>query len=149
MQTTTRPRQVGGSTRRAVLFALPTMALAAGCGRIDKAPPAPTVTLSVVDADWTGWSSDQPEADHGTEQVTEGSEFTRDSMVGELTFTVEAVDEDELTLRTSAPMSPRSEDGGIDLTTDQRTFSVAAGKTLEITTPTMDGGTTFEITYEE
>lgn len=115
---------------------------------MDLGTPSPTVTLTVLATGWTGWSKDHPEAGPSAESVTKGTEFTRDSAVGELTFTVKSVDEEELTLRTSQPMSERSETGGIDLTTEQRSFTVAAGETLEITTPSMDIGTTFEITYE-
>ena len=136
-------------TRRCVLLLLPVSTLVAGCGLVEALNPSPTVTLTVISSDWTGWSTDQPAPESATESVTKGSEFTRDGAGGELTFTVTSVDDEELTLRTSQPMSERSETGGIDLTTNQKSFTVAVGDTLEITTPTMDGGTTYAITYEE
>ncbi|MGP4976025.1 hypothetical protein [Brachybacterium tyrofermentans] len=136
-------------TRRCVLLLLSVSTLVAGCGLLEAVNPPPTVTLTVISSDWTGWSTDQPAPESATESVTKGSEFTRDGAGGELTFTVTSVDDEELTLRTSQPMSERSETGGIDLTTNQKSFTVAVGDTLEITTPTMDGGTTYAITYEE
>lgn len=153
--TTTTTRATGRrspstlSTRRGVLFLLPVTTLIAGCGLLEAVDPSPTVTLTVVSSGWTGWSTDQPAPESATESVTKGSEFSREGDGGELTLTVKEVDDEELTLRTSQPMSERSETGGIDLTTEQRTFTVAVGETLEITTPTMDGGTTYAITYEE
>lgn len=149
MTTTTGRGRRASRTRRSVLLLLPVTVMVAGCGRVDVAPPSPTVTLTVISAPWTGWSKEQPEPEPSEESVTKGSTFTRDSQGDEITFTVKAVDDDEVTLSTSEPMSPRSEDGGIDLSTDQTKFSVVKGETLKITTPTMDSGTTFEITYED
>ena len=77
------------------------------------------------------------------------SEFVRRALGDDITFTVRSATDRELTLHTSTPMSERAWGDGIDLTTDQDTFTIAAGGTLTITTPSMDGGTTFEITYEE
>ena len=116
---------------------------------VGRLRPAPTVTLTIVSSGWTGWSEEQPEPEDSTEEVTEGTEFERPALGEAMTFTVLSVTSEELTLRTSSPMSTRSESGGIDLRTDEDTFTIAVGETLEIVTPTMDGGTTFEVTYEE
>ena len=52
-------------------------------------------------------------------------------------------------LSTDTPLSEREGDESIDLGTDQDTFTVRAGDTLEVTTPTMDAGTTFEISIAD
>lgn len=142
-----RARGVSQIARRGVLL-LP-LALLPGCALVDRVRPAPTVTLTIVASGWTGWSEEQPEPESSTEEVTRGSEFVRPGFGDDITFTVRSVTDRQLTLGTSTPMSERAEGEGIDLTTDQDTFTIAAGGTLKITTPSMDGGTTFEITYEE
>ena len=52
-------------------------------------------------------------------------------------------------LSTDTPLSEREGYESIDLGTDQDNFTVRAGETLEITTPTMDAGTTFEISIAD
>lgn len=143
------PRAGGVSriARRGVLL-LP-LALLPGCAVVDRVRPAVTVTLTIVASGWTGWSKEQPEPETSTEEVTRGSEFVRRALGDDITFTVRSATDRELTLHTSTPMSERAWGDGINLTTDQDTFTIAAGGTLTITTPSMDGGTTFEITYEE
>ncbi|HEX7352147.1 hypothetical protein, partial [Brachybacterium sp.] len=71
------------------------------------------------------------------------------SMGQDIAFTVLSVTSRKLRLRTSTALSEREEGGGIDLRTDQDTFTVRAGGSLSITTPTMDAGTTFTLRYEE
>lgn len=81
-------------------------------------------------------------------EVTRGSEFTRDSIVGDLTFTVTGLSNHRLILRTSEQMSPIV-DSGINLSDTEDTFRVFRGGAVEMATPTMDAGTRFEITYAD
>ncbi|HEX7351470.1 hypothetical protein, partial [Brachybacterium sp.] len=69
------PTRVG---RRTAVLALPVAALSA-CKVADPFQPTLTVTLTVVEQGWTGWSTEQPEPETSIEEVTEGSEFTRTS----------------------------------------------------------------------
>lgn len=130
------------------MLALPVAALSA-CKVVDPFQPTLTVTLTVVEQGWTGWSTEQPEPETSIEEVTEGSEFTRTAMGQDIAFTVLSVTARKLRLRTSTALSEREEGGGIDLRTDQDTFTVRAGGSLSITTPTMDAGTTFTLRYAE
>jgi len=132
------------STRRATLLAAPLLLLP-GCALVDRVRPAETVTLTVVTSPWSGWSREQPEAETSTEEVTRGTTFTRSAMGEDVVFTVRTCTARRVVLRTDTPLSEWEGDEGIDLGTDQDAFTVRAGETLKITTPTMDAGTTFEI----
>ena len=132
------------TTRRGVLLATPLLLLP-GCALVDRVRPAETVTLTVVTSPWSGWSREQPEEETSTEEVTRGSTFTRSAMGEDVVFTVRTCTTKRVVLRTDTTLSEREGDDGIDLGTDQDTFTVRAGETLTVTTPTMDAGTTFEI----
>jgi hypothetical protein len=131
-------------TRRAALLAAPLLLLP-GCAPVDRMPPAATVTLTVVTSPWSGWSREQPGDEASAEEVTRGTTFTRSAMGEDIVFTVTTCTARRVVLRTDTPLSEREGVEGIDLGTDQDTFTVRAGETLKVTTPTMDAGTTFEI----
>ena len=135
-------------TRRGALLAAPLLLLP-GCALVDRVRPAETVTLTVVTSPWSGWSREQPEDETSAEEVTQGSTFTRSAMGEDIVFTVGTCTARRVVLRTDTPLSEREGDESIDLGTDQDTFTVRAGETLEITTPTMDAGTTFEISIAD
>lgn len=77
--------------------------------------------------------------------MTRGTPFTRSAMGEDVVFTVRTCTVRRVVLRTDTPLSERQGEEGIDLGTDQDTFTVRAGETLKVTTPTMDAGATFEI----
>lgn len=112
---------------------------------MDRVRPAATVTLTIVTSPWSGWSREQPEDETSAEEVTRGTTFTRPVVGGDVVFTVGTCTARRVGLRTGSPLSERKGDEGIDLGTDQDAFTVTAGETLRLTTPTMDAGTTFEI----
>jgi hypothetical protein len=59
-----------------------------------------------------------------------------------------AVDDQEVTPRTSRPMPEHSGTSGIDLSTRPRTLALAAGEKVRSTIPTMHAGTMLEISDE-
>lgn len=142
--TDTDPTVRRPTTRRGALLAAPLLLLP-GCALVDRVRAAETVTLTVVTSPWNGWSREQPEDETSTEEVTQGATFSRPALGGDVVFTVRRCTEQRVVLRTDIPLSEQEGDGGIDLGTDQDTFTVTAGETLTLITPTLDAGTTFEI----
>ncbi|GAB3106732.1 hypothetical protein GCM10027055_01370 [Janibacter alkaliphilus] len=152
------------ATRRAA--ALSTLALSApvllaACGTSGPAEPAGTITVTATD--WSGWRTPSPSPptsgtassastpDGPTEvelPASEGASVDVETLTGELTITVTDVDDDEVELETSQGMSLKGE-GGISLTDVPDEFTLAAGETLALSTPTMDAGTTVELTWEQ
>lgn len=156
------------ATRRAA--ALSTLALSApvllaACGTSGPAEPAGTITVTATD--WSGWRTPSPSPptsgtassastpastpDGPTEvelPASEGASVDVEILTGELTITVTDVDDDEVELETSQGMSLKGE-GGISLTDVPDEFTLAAGETLALSTPTMDAGTTVELTWEQ
>ena len=112
-----------------------------GCGVLDRdqAPVPMTITAN----DWNGWDPDHESTETTTEvEAVEGQTVRVDDG---LEITVTDVGDDEVEIRTSDAMSPVKEGGGIDLTTDEMEFTVERGSALELATPTMDAGTTYEL----
>lgn len=112
-----------------------------GCGGLDR--DQEPVPLTITASDWNGWDPDHQSTDETTDvEAIEGRTARVDDDL-EITFT--DVDDDEVEIRTSDAMSPVKEGGGIDLTTDEMEFTVERGSALELATPTMDAGTTYEL----
>ena len=124
----------------AVLLAA-TVLLPAGCGLAEREQPP--VPMTITANDWNGWDPDHESTETTTEvEAVEGQTVRVDDGL-EITFT--DVGDDEVEIRTSDAMSPVKEGGGIDLTTDEMEFTVERGSALELATPTMDAGTTYEL----
>ncbi|MGY5764466.1 hypothetical protein ACXET9_04605 [Brachybacterium sp. DNPG3] len=104
-------------------------------------------SLRVVISDWTGWSEEQPEPVTVDLEAEEGDVLDLGEAPFGVVLTVTRLTAERLTLTSNDPLSERSEGGGIDLRTKQTTFRVDRGRTIEMTTPTMDAGTTFAVTY--
>ena len=124
-----------------VLLLAAAVLLPAGCGLAEReqAPVPMTITAN----DWNGWDPDHESTETTTEvEAVEGQTVRVDDGL-EITFT--DVGDDEVEIRTSDAMSPVKEGGGIDLTTDEMEFTVERGSALELATPTMDAGTTYEL----
>ena len=143
-----RDRPQGEIVRRrattAVTVAAGALLVLSGCGLVaDEPDPVP---LTIVWSDWSGWSEAQGSENSRDMQATKGKSVRLDDEL-EVTFT--DIAEDSVEIRTSDHMSPKSEGGGIDLNSTQTEFTVERGETLEIVTPTMDAGTTYEFTITE
>jgi len=98
--------------------------------------------LFITVQDWTGWSEKQPQPTTTHVRLRTGESATVDVVGGELTVTVTRVTRTKVTITTNRAMSPRHTGGGIDLSSKQQRFTFARDATLQITTPTMDAGTT-------
>lgn len=111
-----------------------------GCG--DDGP----VRLEVTVQDWTGWTEQQPEPVVTTHELSEGDSFTVEVIGGdEVVVTVVQVDGEEVALETSEPMAGEGGGGGFDLRDPRTEFSLDRGGSVELGTPTMDGGTTVTV----
>lgn len=112
-----------------------------GCGVLDgDQKPVP---LTISSATFNGLARDYTSTEATTEvEAVEGQTVRVDDDL-EITFT--DVEDDEVEIRTSDAMSPVKEGGGIDLTTDEMEFTVERGSALELATPTMDAGTTYDL----
>jgi hypothetical protein len=108
----------------------------AACG--DDGP----VRLEVTVQDWTGWSREQPQPVVATHELAEGDTFTVE-VIGDddLVVTVVQVDDGEVALETSAPMTA---DGG-SIRDPRTSFSLDRDGSVSFGTPTLDGGTTVTV----
>jgi len=102
---------------------------------------ASDVDLEVTLQETSGWSSEQPKPTSSTVTVGEGDSFDVHVLTGDLTITVLAVDDDGIRVRTSQPMAPLSDGGGISLRSDDDEFELSRGGEVSFSTPTMDAGT--------
>ena len=133
---------MGHRTTTAVTAAGALLALS-GCGLVtDEPDPVP---LTIVWSDWSGWSEGQGSESSRDVQATKGKSIRLDDL--KVTFT--DIEEDSVRIRTNRHMSPKYEGGGIDLRSEQTDFTVERDSTLEIVTPTMDAGTTYEFSFAE
>lgn len=136
---TTRPR-----TLLAVL-ALLTISTA-GCS---DDGPAPTLRIEV--SSWSGWEEPAPGAEPQVAvhelRGAEGEQVTVDVLTGELRITVDERDGDALKLELDQEMAPHGSGGGMSLNDLQDEFTLEAGDTIGFSTPTMDAGTTVEVTW--
>lgn len=114
----------------------------AGDGTEESSDPA---SLKVETQDWTGWSREQPQPSTRTVEVRVGESIDIEALGDTRSFEVTDIEVKHVSLSSDEAWSPRSESGGIDLTSTQTQFEVTASEPLEVSTPTMDGGTTVTI----
>lgn len=120
-----------------------------GCdgGNDHGAPP----TLRIEVSDWNGWQRPDPDAEPQAKPYLlsgeEGEEIEFRLIDGELRITVEDRDDDSLTLRLDRPVAPRTAQGGLSLNDLEDSFTLEAGETVAFATPTMDAGTSVEVTW--
>lgn len=140
----TRTRRPAPAVLAGLLAAVLLCLLAAcGDGAGDGKPAATEdVDLDVTVQDWNGWSRDQPKPTSRTESVGEGDSFEVKVLTGELTITVMAIDDEEITIETSRAMSEKRDGGGIDVRADDAEFTFDRDGEISLSTPTMDAGTT-------
>jgi len=127
------------------LLAAALLPFLAACGDGDSdrgSAGASDVELEVTLQGTTGWSREQPKPTSSTVTVGEGDSFDVHVLTGDLTITVVAVDDDGIRVRTSEPMAPHGDGGGISLRSDDDEFELPRGGEVSFSTPTMDAGTT-------
>ena len=98
------------------------------------------VRLEVTVQDWTGWSREQPAPETRTVTVAEGEDLTVDAVGGEVTITVLAVSDDEVRVETDTDLAADGDYDDLD-----RTFALDRPGSVEMRTPTLDGGTTITL----
>lgn len=103
------------------------------------------VALEVTVQDWTGWSREQPEPVRRSVELTEGQSLVVTMLGDEVTITVEDVDDEEVELRTSEALAPRTLDGGANHRDLRSDFTVQRGGSVAFTTPSLDAGTTVTV----
>ena len=137
---------------KSALATLPLLlAVLTGCGDAATDPGTDggtgPATVEVTVADWTGWSRDQPEPTSFTRTLEEGDSFEADMLGDRVTFTVEDLGSDEISWTTSEDLS--LVDGGtVSLRDTTDRFEQSRGETLEVGTPSMDGGTHVSVRWE-
>ncbi len=117
------------------------------------------VEFKIKTQPWTGWQKEQAEAKEEKATVKIGdmlylhsdmAKAVTEPAVGraDYNFTV-SVRDDSVILVPSLPV-PVNDQGGIDLGANRENIiSIAKGESKRLATPTMDGGTKWEITVED
>lgn len=134
--------------RLCILVALGLVAaLTTGCDDTESGPTGAPADLVVEHFAWNGWDPDDvPEQQHASLVGAVGEKVTVESMGG-ITIEVVEVDGEEITLRTSEPMAPRT-GSGVNLNDTTDTFVVKPGVPATFATATMDAGWDFEVRYD-
>lgn len=118
--------------------------LLTACGK--KSP----VTISVIEDTWADGGSSTSTTD--TYNVTKGDHVDFDGKFntpnGKFGFDLIQVSEDAITIRTSEAMSLRTEEGGVDLSSDETEFVIEKGEEIILNTLTMDAGAAYTIAYK-
>lgn len=98
------------------------------------------VELEVTVQDWTGWSREQPAPSTRTVRVDEDDHFAVDALGGDITITVVAISGGEVRVATDADLA-----SGGNLTDLDDSFRLDRPGSVEMQTPTTDGGTTITL----
>jgi hypothetical protein len=110
-------------------------------------PSAPSYALTIVSTDWNGWNPDHhPTPETTTLPVVVGASATVDSLGGDATFEVVAVDGDRVTVSSDQRLAPEGETGGSNLDDLVDEFTVVPGEETELDTPTLDAGYSYTLT---
>ena len=98
------------------------------------------VELEITVQDWTGWSREQPAPSTRTVRMMEDDDVTVDAVGGEVTITVVAVSGGEVRVETDTDLANDGDYDDLD-----RTFTLPRPGSVELRTPTLDGGTTITL----
>ncbi len=116
------------------LLVLSTLVVLTGCDKKKS-----DYKLEIKESSWSGWSEDyEPEETTKEYEIVLNKEYVVNPNSLGLTFTIKKINKDSIVIETTEPFSDSKE--GIDLYTKKTEFTVKAGETLELTTPTMDSG---------
>lgn len=136
------------TSRARTLLAVLALLTASTAGCSDDGP-APILRIEV--SSWNGWEEPAPGAEPRVAvhelRGAEGEEVTLDVLTGELRITVDERDGDALRLELDQEVAPLGSGGGMSLNDLQDEFALEAGDTVRFSTPTMDAGTTVEVTW--
>lgn len=104
--------------------------------------------LKVIKSSWSGWDEDYFPEDKTFEydiELNKEYEVSKGSLG--LTFTIKKINKDNIVIDTTEPFSDSEK--GISLRTDKTEFVIEKGKTLKLTTPTMDAGNIYYLSLEK
>jgi hypothetical protein len=106
-------------------------------------------TLKIVHQPWTGWSAEQPTSTDETVSIACGQTYKLKIITGTAKLLVLEAGSQSAKVEISGLV--RSSGGGYDLRDDgsARQYLIKKGESIELSTPTMDAGDTFTITYIE
>lgn len=123
-----------------------------GCATEGQAVPAPRtgppMTVTIVSKDWNGWDKDHKPTPSTVRIAAEQGATGEFQGLGErVQLTVEKVDADQVEIKLSSAMAPRSEGSrGYNMRDTQDRFVVQRGKPTEFMTPSLDAGMQYEVT---
>ena len=108
------------------------------------------VTISVTEDVWADGGSSTSTTD--TFGVAKGDRVNFDGKFntpnGNFSFELIKVSEESITIRTDEPMSLRTEEGGINLNSEETEFTIEKGDAIRLDTLTMDAGAGYTIEYK-
>lgn len=108
------------------------------------------VTISVTEETWADGGSVTSTTD--TFEVTKGDDVDFDGKFntpnGNFCFELIKVSEESVTIRTSEAMSLRTEEGGVNLNSEETDFIIEKGEEIILDTLTMDAGAAYAIEYK-
>ncbi|QIX26652.1 hypothetical protein ncot_08575 [Nocardioides sp. JQ2195] len=111
-------------------------------GRTDVEERVGPVTLEVVSQDWSGWSKEQPDPENTRVSVSQGDTFSVPVIGDDVVVRVSEVHDEGMWIETDQDLMRK--DDGFDDADDE--FELENGVPLELTTTTMDAGTTITLT---
>ena len=125
-----------------IVFVLCTVLTA--CGRTIP------VTISVTEDTWADGGASTSITD--TFEVEKGERVDFDDKFntpnGNFGFELIKVSEESITIRTNEAMSLRTEEGGINLNSEENEFTIEKGEEIILNTLTMDAGAAYTIEYK-
>lgn len=108
------------------------------------------VTISVTEEVWSDGGASTATTD--TFEVTKGDRVDFDGKFntpnGNFGFELIKVSEESITIRTDEAMSLKTEEGGINLNSEETEFTMEKGEEIILNTLTMDAGAAYTIRYE-
>lgn len=108
------------------------------------------VTISVTEDTWADGGSSTTTSD--TFNVTKGERVDFDGKFntpnGNFGFELIKVSEGSITIRTDEPMSLLTEEGGVNLNSEETEFTIEKGEEIILNTLTMDEGAAYTIEYK-
>ena len=102
--------------------------------------PTGIMVLSITKSSWSGWFEDYEPEEQTLEYLIKPNEtYDIGSAIGyQFSFKITEINENSITIHTTKPFSDSEK--GVNLSTDKQDFIIEMGKSIELTTPTMDAG---------
>lgn len=122
-----------------------------GCGDdgpIVESVPERVPTLVVTEQWWSGWTEDQPDPNTAEYAIRNGDELVLGEASMSATLIVDAVTDRTVTIRV-ADVAIDQPPGSYDLSgCGEHVLEVTVGDRVEFSTCTLDGGTSWTVSYD-